>query len=130
MSTEACQAPCQIRTIAPLPAGFQRTPEWHRARAQLLRWLNDPSTRWLARQHLNLAKRPLPNAGQNVDGDRYSVSANEFAGALPFFAQRFLERKCQPLDGHTCCAPSCVQRVLGGEPQSFVRLACDTHWPF
>jgi hypothetical protein len=67
MSTEACQAPYQIRTIAPLPAGFQRTPEWHRARAQLLRWLNDPSTRWLARQHLNLAKRPLPNAGQNVD---------------------------------------------------------------
>ena len=36
-------------------------------------------------------------------------------------------RQCQPLDGHTCCAPSCVQRVLGGEPQTFVRLACDTH---
>jgi hypothetical protein len=27
MSTEACQAPYQIRTTAPLPAGFQRTPE-------------------------------------------------------------------------------------------------------
>jgi hypothetical protein len=26
--------------------------------------------------------RPLPNAGQNVDEGRYSVSADEFAGAL------------------------------------------------
>jgi hypothetical protein len=44
-----------LRTIEPT-AGFQRTPEWHRARAQLLRWLDDPNTRWLARQHDNLAK--------------------------------------------------------------------------
>src|SRR5215831_9633431 len=31
------------------------------------------------------------------------------------------------VDGHTCRAPSYVQRVLGGEPKSFVGLACDTH---
>jgi hypothetical protein len=27
-------------------AGFMMTPEWHRARAELLRWLDDPDTRW------------------------------------------------------------------------------------
>jgi len=56
MPTEACQAPYQIRTTAPLPAGFQRTPEWHRARAQLLRWLNDPSN--------TLAGAATPEPGQ------------------------------------------------------------------
>jgi hypothetical protein len=46
----------QIRMIAPLPAGFRMTPEWHRARAAFLRWLDDADTRWLAQQHENVAK--------------------------------------------------------------------------
>jgi hypothetical protein len=37
MPTENRQIPHQVRTIAPLPAGLRMTPEWHRARAQLLR---------------------------------------------------------------------------------------------
>jgi hypothetical protein len=41
--------------IAP-SAGFQRTPEWHRARAALLRWLGDPEARYLAKHHAILAK--------------------------------------------------------------------------
>lgn len=45
-----------IRQVTPLPVGFLRTPEWHRARARFLRWLDDPDTRWLAQQHDNLAK--------------------------------------------------------------------------
>jgi hypothetical protein len=32
------------------------TPEWHRAFAHLLRLLDDPKTRALARQHENVAK--------------------------------------------------------------------------
>ena len=36
-----------------------------------------------------------------------------------------LEDECHL--GHTCRVPSYVQRALGGEPQSLVRLACDTH---
>jgi hypothetical protein len=32
------------------------TPEWHRTRAQSLRWLDGPNTRWLAQQHENVAK--------------------------------------------------------------------------
>ena len=38
----------------------------------------------------------------------------------------FRSTKCQLLV-HTCRAPSYVQRALGGEPQSLVRLECDTH---
>jgi hypothetical protein len=34
--------PRGVRTIAPCPAGFQMTPEWHRAFAHLLRLLDDP----------------------------------------------------------------------------------------
>jgi hypothetical protein len=40
MPTENRQIPHQVRQVAPLPAGFKRTPEWHRARAALLRWLS------------------------------------------------------------------------------------------
>jgi hypothetical protein len=36
--------------------GFLMTPEWHRAFAHLLRLLDDPKTRALARQHENVAK--------------------------------------------------------------------------
>ncbi len=48
-------------------------------------------------------------------------------GMVPTHVQ--LQRDFAPLAslGHTCRAPSYVQRVLGGEPQSFARLACDTH---
>jgi hypothetical protein len=56
MPTENRQIPHQVRTIAPLPAGFQRTPEWDRARAALLRWLGDPEARYLAKHHAILAK--------------------------------------------------------------------------
>jgi hypothetical protein len=45
-----------LRTIAPLPAGFQRTPEWHAARARFLRWLGDPEARYLAKHHAILAR--------------------------------------------------------------------------
>jgi hypothetical protein len=45
-----------IRQVTPLPAGFLRTPEWHRARAALLRWLGDPESRYWARHHAILAK--------------------------------------------------------------------------
>jgi hypothetical protein len=48
--------PHQIGEIAPRQAGFLMTPEWHRALAELLRWLNDPNTRALAQHHENLAK--------------------------------------------------------------------------
>jgi hypothetical protein len=61
MPTEDRENPTQrahrgLRTIAPLPAGLQRTPEWHAARAALLRWLGDPEARYLAKQHAILAK--------------------------------------------------------------------------
>jgi len=36
-----------VREIAS-SAGFMGTPEWHRARACFLRWLDDPDTRLLA----------------------------------------------------------------------------------
>jgi hypothetical protein len=42
-----------LRTVAPCPAGFRMTPEWHSARAWLLRWLDDP---YLAQHHESLAK--------------------------------------------------------------------------
>jgi hypothetical protein len=32
------------------------TPEWHRARAQLLRWLGDPESRYFAKHHEILAR--------------------------------------------------------------------------
>jgi hypothetical protein len=56
MTAEDRENPHHVRTIAPLPAGLRMTPEWHRARAALLRYLNDPDSRYWARQHLNLAK--------------------------------------------------------------------------
>ncbi len=40
--------------------------------------------------------------------------------------ERLSRHHCQLLE-HTCRVPSYVQWVLGGEPQSLVRLACDTH---
>jgi hypothetical protein len=42
--------------IAPCPAVFCMTPEWHQARARFLRWLDEPKTRYWARQHENLAR--------------------------------------------------------------------------
>jgi hypothetical protein len=44
-----------VRTIEP-SSGFQRTAEWHAARAALLRWLGDPEARYLAKHHAILAK--------------------------------------------------------------------------
>jgi hypothetical protein len=38
-----------MREIAPLPARFLMTPEWHRAFAHLLRLSDDPKTRALGR---------------------------------------------------------------------------------
>jgi hypothetical protein len=46
---------------------------------------------------------------------------------MPGVIMPLMPRVLQPLDEHFCCAPSYVQRVLGDEPQSFVRLACVTH---
>jgi hypothetical protein len=53
------------------PAGFQRTAEWHAARAAFLRWLGDPKARYLAKHHAILAKlierRRRRAAGCEVD---------------------------------------------------------------
>jgi hypothetical protein len=56
MPTEACRTSHQVRTIAPLPAGFRATPEWHRARAAFVRWLDEPDARYLSRHHEILAR--------------------------------------------------------------------------
>jgi hypothetical protein len=55
MPTEACRTSHQVRTIAPLPAGFRATPEW-RARAAFQRWLDEPDARYLSRHHEILAR--------------------------------------------------------------------------
>jgi hypothetical protein len=38
-----------------------------------------------------------------------------------------MRRVLQLPDGHCCGAPSYLQGVPGGEPQTFVRSPCDTH---
>jgi hypothetical protein len=45
-----------VREIAPLPTGFRDDAGVAPSSSQLLHWLDDASTRWLAHQHENLAK--------------------------------------------------------------------------
>jgi hypothetical protein len=55
MTSHPQQAHRRLRTIEPT-GGFQRTPEWHRARARFLWWLNEPEARRLALNHEALAR--------------------------------------------------------------------------
>jgi hypothetical protein len=56
MPTENRQIPHQVRQVAPLPAGFMMTPEWHAARAAFLHWLDEPDARYFAKHHEILAR--------------------------------------------------------------------------
>ena len=55
------------------------------------------------------------------------VDADPQGSAMAWSVARHLPPLFPVGDEHTCRVPSYVQRLLGGEPQSLVRLACDTH---